>query len=68
VLNKRTDPHIVRLQARVTWGNALATDTINTLTQRFQDASDAAMMALKQFSFGTSTASWRDGLIGSSSP
>jgi DHA2 family multidrug resistance protein len=49
VLNDRTDLHIVRLQERVTWGNALATETINMLTQKFQGMGDAALMALKQF-------------------
>jgi DHA2 family multidrug resistance protein len=49
VLNDRTDLHIVRLQERVTWGNALATETINMLTQKFQGMGDAAMMAMKEF-------------------
>jgi DHA2 family multidrug resistance protein len=49
VLNDRTDLHIVRLQERVTWGNALATETINMLTQKFQGMGDAAVMALKEF-------------------
>jgi MFS transporter, DHA2 family, multidrug resistance protein len=49
VLNDRTDLHIVRLQERVTWGNALATETINMLTQKFQGMGDAALMALKEF-------------------
>lgn len=49
VLNQRTDLHIDRLQEGVTWGNALATETINSLTQRFQGVGDASLMALKQF-------------------
>jgi len=49
VLNDRTDLHIVRLQERVTWGNALATETLDMLTQKFQGMGDAALMALKQF-------------------
>jgi len=48
VLNDRTDLHIVRLQERVTWGNALATETLTTLTQKFQGMGDAALMAMKQ--------------------
>src|SRR5260370_21101735 len=34
VLNERTDLHISRLQERVTWGNATATETLNNFTQR----------------------------------
>jgi DHA2 family multidrug resistance protein len=49
VLNDRTDLHILRLQERVTWGNALATETINMLTQKFQGMGDGALMALKEF-------------------
>ncbi|HZR87812.1 MAG TPA: DHA2 family efflux MFS transporter permease subunit [Bradyrhizobium sp.] len=49
VLNDRTDLHIVRLQERVTWGNALATETLTMLTQKFQGMGDAAMMAMKEF-------------------
>jgi DHA2 family multidrug resistance protein len=41
--------HITRLQERVTWGNALATETISMLTQKFQGMGDAALMALKEF-------------------
>src|SRR5262252_1813937 len=48
-LNNRTDLHITRLQERVTWGNALATETISMLTQKFQGMGDAALMALKEF-------------------
>jgi DHA2 family multidrug resistance protein len=48
-LNERTDLHITRLQERVTWGNALATETISMLTQKFQGMGDAALMALKEF-------------------
>lgn len=49
VLNQRTDLHIVRLQEGATWGNVLATETINSLTQRFLGTADASLMALKQF-------------------
>jgi len=50
VLNDRTDLHIVRLQDRVTWGNATAVETLNMFTQRLQGMGDAAMMAMKQLS------------------
>jgi MFS transporter, DHA2 family, multidrug resistance protein len=50
VLNERTDLHIARLQERVTWGNATATETLNMLTQRLQGVGDAALMAMKQLS------------------
>ena len=50
VLNDRTDLHIVRLQERVTWGNATATETLNMLTQKFQGMGDQALMALKLLS------------------
>src|SRR4051794_3787635 len=50
VLNERTDLHISRLQERVTWGNATATETLNLFTQRLQGAGDAALMAMKQLS------------------
>jgi DHA2 family multidrug resistance protein len=50
VLNDRTDLHIVRLQEKVTWGNAMATETLNSFTQRLQGAGDAALMAMKQLS------------------
>jgi DHA2 family multidrug resistance protein len=50
VLNDRTDLHIARLQERVTWGNATATETLNMLTQRLQGMGDAALMAMKQLS------------------
>jgi MFS transporter, DHA2 family, multidrug resistance protein len=50
VLNDRTDLHIMRLQDRVTWANATATELLNTLTQRAQGMGDAALMALKQLS------------------
>jgi DHA2 family multidrug resistance protein len=50
VLNQRTDLHIVRLQERVNWGNATATETLNMLTQRMQGMGDAALMAMKQLS------------------
>jgi MFS transporter, DHA2 family, multidrug resistance protein len=50
VLNERTDLHIARLQERVTWGNATATETLTMLTQKMQGMGDAAMMAMKQLS------------------
>jgi DHA2 family multidrug resistance protein len=50
VLNDRTDLHIARLQERVTWGNATATETLNMLTQRLQGMGDASLMAMKQLS------------------
>jgi DHA2 family multidrug resistance protein len=48
VLDHRTDFHISRLHDKVTWGNATAVETLNSLTQRFQGSGDAALMALKQ--------------------
>jgi MFS transporter, DHA2 family, multidrug resistance protein len=50
VLNQRTDLHISRLQERVHWGNATATETLNMFTQRLQGMGDAALMAMKQLS------------------
>jgi DHA2 family multidrug resistance protein len=50
VLNDRTDLHITRLQERVTWGNASATETLNMFTQRLQGMGDATLMAMKQLS------------------
>jgi len=50
VLNDRTDLHISRLQDRVTWGNTMATETLNMLTQRMQGMGDAALMAMKELS------------------
>lgn len=50
VLNQRTDLHISRLQERVNWGNATATETLNMFTQRLQGMGDAALMAMKQLS------------------
>jgi MFS transporter, DHA2 family, multidrug resistance protein len=50
VLNERTDLHITRLQERVTWGNATATETLNMLMQKFQGLGDATLMAMKQLS------------------
>ena len=50
VLNERTDLHIVRLQERVHWGNATATETLNMFTQRLQGMGDATLMAMKQLS------------------
>lgn len=50
VLNERTDLHIARLQERVHWGNATATETLNMFTQRLQGMGDATLMAMKQLS------------------
>jgi DHA2 family multidrug resistance protein len=50
VLNNRTDLHITRLQERVTWGNATATETLNMFTQKFQGLGDSTLMAMKQLS------------------
>src|SRR6202046_982635 len=50
VLNDRTDLHITRLQERVNWGNAVATETLDMFTQRMQGVGDAALMAMKQLS------------------
>ena len=50
ILNDRTDLHISRLQDRMNWGNATATETLNMLTQRLQGMGDASLMALKQLS------------------
>ena len=50
VLNDRTDLHISRLQDRVTWGNATATETLNMFSQRMHGVGDAALMAMKQLS------------------
>ena len=50
VLNERTDLHISRLQDRMNWGNATATETLNMFTQRLQGMGDASLMALKQLS------------------
>jgi len=50
VLNDRTDLHITRLQERVNWGNATATETLNMLMQRFQGMGDATLMAMKTLS------------------
>ena len=50
VLNERTDLHIARLHERVNWGNATATETLNTLTQKMQGMGDATLMAMKQLS------------------
>src|ERR1700738_317243 len=49
-LYERTDLHIARLQERVTWGNATATETLNMFTQRMQGMGDAALLAMKQLS------------------
>jgi DHA2 family multidrug resistance protein len=50
ILNDRTDLHISRLQDRMNWGNATATETLNMLTQRMQGMGDASLIALKQLS------------------
>lgn len=50
VLDHRTDLHISRLHDRVTWGNAMAVETLNMLTQKFQGMGNASLMALKQLS------------------
>ncbi|MCL2716959.1 MAG: DHA2 family efflux MFS transporter permease subunit [Alphaproteobacteria bacterium] len=50
VLNDRTDLHIVRLQERVSWGNATATELLTMLTQKFQGVGDSALMAMKLLS------------------
>ena len=50
VLDHRTDLHISRLHERVNWGNSVAVETLNMLTQKFQGAGNASLMALKQLS------------------
>jgi DHA2 family multidrug resistance protein len=50
VLNDRTDLHITRLQERVNWGNATATETLDMFTKRMQGMGDAGLMAMKQLS------------------
>lgn len=50
VLNNRADLHITRLQERVTWGNATATETLTMLQQKFQGLGDSTLMAMKQLS------------------
>src|SRR5882724_7196301 len=50
VLNERTDLHISRLQDRMHWGNATATETLAMFTQRLQGMGDATLMAMKQLS------------------
>ena len=50
VLDHRTDLHISRLHDRVNWGNAMAVETLNMLTQKFQGAGNASLMAMKQLS------------------
>lgn len=47
-LDDRTDFHISRLHDKVTWGNAMAVETLNNFTQKFQGMGDAPMMAMKQ--------------------
>ena len=48
VLDDRTDFHISRLHDKVTWGNAMAVETLNSFTQKFQGVGDASVMAMKQ--------------------
>lgn len=50
VLNDRADLHITRLQERVTWGNATATETLTMLQQKFQGLGDSTLMSMKQLS------------------
>lgn len=50
VLNDRADLHITRLQERVTWGNATATETLTMLQQKFQGLGDSTLLAMKQLS------------------
>jgi MFS transporter, DHA2 family, multidrug resistance protein len=50
ILNDRTDLHISRLQDRVHWGNATATEMLTMLTQRMQGLGDASLMAMKELS------------------
>lgn len=50
ILNDRTDLHISRLQDRVNWGNATATEMLDMLTQRMQGLGDASLMAMKELS------------------
>src|ERR1700754_4666087 len=50
VLNDRTDLHISRLQERVTWGNATATETLTMFMQKFQGLGDSTLLAMKQLS------------------
>src|SRR5882762_7070649 len=50
VLNQRTDLHISRVQERVNWGNATATETLNMFSQKFSGMGDASLMAMKQLS------------------
>jgi DHA2 family multidrug resistance protein len=50
ILDTRTDLHILRLQERVNWGNSMAVETLNMLTQKFQGMGNASLMALKQLS------------------
>lgn len=49
-LDGRTDFHISRLHDKVTWGNTMAVELLNTFTQRFQGMGDASRMAMKQLS------------------
>jgi DHA2 family multidrug resistance protein len=47
-LDGRTDFHISRLHDKVNWGNAMAVETLNNFTQKFQGMGDAPIMAMKQ--------------------
>src|SRR5260370_9008259 len=46
VLNERTDLHISRLQDRVHWGNATATETLTMFTHRMQSIVHAALLSI----------------------
>jgi DHA2 family multidrug resistance protein len=48
ILNDRTDLHLARLHERLTWAHQPALERLDQMTQRLQDRSDAADMALKQ--------------------
>jgi len=48
ILNDRTDLHLARLHERLTWAHPPALERLDQMTQRLQDRSDAADMALKQ--------------------
>jgi DHA2 family multidrug resistance protein len=47
-IDGRTDFHISRLHDKVNWGNAMAVETLNNFTQKFQGLGDAPIMAMKQ--------------------
>ncbi|CAN5680848.1 DHA2 family efflux MFS transporter permease subunit [soil metagenome] len=48
ILNDRADLHLARLHERLTWASQPALERLEQMTQRLQDRSDAADMALKQ--------------------